>query len=59
MTGEPKPEWHGVQAIPRQTAAKTPGDFIGRFGERIQALAASQDLLVKNEWRGASPRRSR
>ncbi|MGA7323568.1 MAG: PAS domain S-box protein, partial [Rhodomicrobium sp.] len=43
-----------VQAIARQTAAKTPGDFIGRFGERIQALAASQDLLVKNEWRGAS-----
>ena len=41
-----------VKAIARQTAATTPGDFIGRFGERVQALAASQDLLIKNEWRG-------
>lgn len=29
-----------VQAIARQTAAATPGDFIERFGQRIQALAA-------------------
>ena len=41
-----------VQSIARQTAAITPGDFIGRFGERIQALSASQDLLVQNEWKG-------
>ena len=27
--------------------------FIACFGERIRALAASQDLLVKNEWKGA------
>jgi PAS domain S-box-containing protein len=41
-----------VQAIARQTAATKPGDFIGRFEERVRALAASQDLLVKNEWKG-------
>ena len=43
-----------VNAVARQTIAATPDDFIERFGERIQSLAASQDLLVKNEWRGAS-----
>jgi PAS domain S-box-containing protein len=42
-----------VQAIARQTAAIDPEDFVERFGERISALAASQDLLVKAEWRGA------
>ncbi len=41
-----------VQSIARQTAATKPNDFIERFGERIRALAASQDLLVKNDWRG-------
>ncbi len=41
-----------VQAIARQTLAANPADFIERFAERIEALAASQDLLVKNEWRG-------
>jgi PAS domain S-box-containing protein len=41
-----------VQAIARQTAATEPDDFIRRFTERIQALAANQDLLVRNEWRG-------
>ena len=41
-----------VQAIARQTAAREPEDFIECFTERIQALAANQDLLVRNEWRG-------
>lgn len=41
-----------VQAVARQTLATEPDDFVARFEERIQALAASQDLLVKNEWRG-------
>ncbi len=41
-----------VQAIARQTAARGPEDFIERFTDRIQALAANQDLLVKNEWQG-------
>jgi PAS domain S-box-containing protein len=41
-----------VQAIARQTAARNTEDFIERFTERIQALAANQNLLVRNEWRG-------
>jgi PAS domain S-box-containing protein len=41
-----------VHAIARQTATKNPEDFIERFSERIQALSASQDLLVRNEWKG-------
>jgi PAS domain S-box-containing protein len=41
-----------VQAIAYQTAAREPEDFIQRFTERIQALAANQSLLVRNEWRG-------
>jgi two-component sensor histidine kinase len=41
-----------VHAIARQTAARSPGDFMDRFSERIQALSASQDLLVRNEWNG-------
>jgi two-component sensor histidine kinase len=41
-----------VHAIARQTAAKNPEDFIERFSERIQALSANQDLLVRNEWNG-------
>jgi PAS domain S-box-containing protein len=41
-----------VQAIARQTAAPKPEDFIEQFTERIQALAANQDLLVRNEWQG-------
>jgi PAS domain S-box-containing protein len=41
-----------VQAIARQTAAATRDEFIERFGERVQALGVSQDLLVKNEWKG-------
>jgi PAS domain S-box-containing protein len=41
-----------VDAIAHQTAAKAPEDFIDRFSERIQALAANQDLLIRNEWRG-------
>ena len=42
-----------VQAIARQTAAGNVEGFIGRFTERIQALAANQDLLGRDEWQGA------
>lgn len=42
-----------VQAVARQTAANKTDNFLGRFDERLRALAASQDLVVKNEWRGA------
>ncbi len=41
-----------VQAIASQTASSQPVDFIARFSERIQALAANQDLLVKSQWQG-------
>ncbi|MGA7326969.1 MAG: PAS domain S-box protein [Rhodomicrobium sp.] len=41
-----------VQAVARQTLSTKPEDFMGLFAERIQALAASQDLLVKSEWKG-------
>jgi two-component sensor histidine kinase len=41
-----------VQAIARQTATESPEDFVGRFSERIHALAANQDLLVRNKWQG-------
>ena len=41
-----------VQAIARQTLASNPADFTESFGERIRALSANQDLLVKNDWIG-------
>jgi PAS domain S-box-containing protein len=41
-----------VQSIANQTASSSPTDFVERFSHRIQALAASQDLLVRSEWRG-------
>jgi len=41
-----------VDAIAHQTATKNPEDFIERFSERIQALSANQDLLVRSEWGG-------
>jgi PAS domain S-box-containing protein len=41
-----------VQAISHQTAAKNPKDFLARFTERLQALSANQDLLVRNDWGG-------
>jgi two-component sensor histidine kinase len=42
-----------VQAIARQTADASSEAFAGRFTERIQALAACQDLLGRNQQRGA------
>jgi PAS domain S-box-containing protein len=41
-----------VQAIARRTATRDPEDFIQRFSERIRALAANQDLLIRTEWQG-------
>jgi PAS domain S-box-containing protein len=41
-----------VDAIAHQTATRTPETFMDRFSERIQALSASQDLLIRNEWQG-------
>jgi PAS domain S-box-containing protein len=41
-----------VDAIAHQTATRSPEDFIECFSERIQALSANQDLLVRNDWKG-------
>jgi PAS domain S-box-containing protein len=41
-----------VDAIAHQTTAKRPEDSVERFSERIRALAANQDLLFRNEWKG-------
>jgi PAS domain S-box-containing protein len=42
-----------VQVIARQTGAGNPEDFVRRFTERVQALAANQDLLGQNQQQGA------
>ncbi len=42
-----------VQAVARLTAKHSnPGTFVARLSERIDGLAASQILLVKNQWQG-------
>jgi PAS domain S-box-containing protein len=41
-----------IQVIAKRTAAGEPEEFIGRFQDRLAALAASQDLLVKGRWTG-------
>ncbi len=41
-----------VQAIARQTAIASPDEFMPRFSERMQTLAASHDLLVRSRWQG-------
>jgi two-component sensor histidine kinase len=44
-----------VQSIARQTSRTTDSleDFDTRFGQRLQGLAASHDVLVDEGWRGA------
>jgi PAS domain S-box-containing protein len=41
-----------VQAVARQTAVSDPEHFMDRFTDRIQAIAANQDLLVRASWKG-------
>jgi two-component sensor histidine kinase len=36
------------------TAARSPEDFVERLSDRVQALSANQDLLVRNEWKGGA-----
>ena len=45
-----------IQGMARQTArhAGTIDAFLDQFGARLQALAASHDLLVQESWHGAS-----
>ena len=45
-----------IQAMARQTArhAGSTDSFLAQFSARLQALAASHDLLVRESWHGAS-----
>ena len=45
-----------IQSVARQTAARSPGDFLPRFEQRLQAIAAAQDLLVRRDWRDVTVR---
>jgi two-component sensor histidine kinase len=40
-----------VDAIARQTATKNPEDFTRCLSERVRALAANQDLLIRSQWK--------
>lgn len=40
-----------VQVIARQTAKHSPEKFVEILNQRLQALAANQDILVHNEWK--------
>jgi PAS domain S-box-containing protein len=41
-----------ADAMAHQTVANSPEDYVERVSERIRALAAQQDLLVRSEWYG-------
>jgi PAS domain S-box-containing protein len=41
-----------VDAIARQTATRDPEHFVDHFSERIRALSANHDLLIRNSWQG-------
>jgi PAS domain S-box-containing protein len=45
-----------IQAIARQSAATSVSsdDFLDRFSARLQSLAESHDLLVRDNWKGSS-----
>jgi PAS domain S-box-containing protein len=45
-----------VLAIARQTSAPNTQQYVRSLTQRVQALAASQDLLVRSDWRGAAMR---
>jgi two-component sensor histidine kinase len=47
-----------TQAIARQTAARTRSidDFLARFSARLAAMGSSHDLLIADDWHGASLR---
>lgn len=47
-----------IQAIARQTARQTAtvDEFLDRFGARLHAIGLSHDLLVADDWHGASLR---
>ena len=40
-----------IQSVARQTAARSPSEFLPRFEQRLLAISAAHDLIVRNEWR--------
>ena len=44
-----------VLSIARQTAKGDIDDYVRRFSDRLQSLAAIQDLLIKSDWQGTDP----
>ncbi|MDJ0513918.1 MAG: sensor histidine kinase [Methyloceanibacter sp.] len=47
-----------IQAIARQTARQTASvdEFLNRFGARLHGIGMSHDLLIADDWQGASLR---
>ncbi|THD42935.1 MAG: response regulator [Bradyrhizobium sp.] len=43
-----------VSVIARQTKAPNQEEFVRRFSDRLQALAASHDVLAKGKWRSVT-----
>jgi two-component sensor histidine kinase len=43
-----------VSAIAQQMTAENQGEFVRRFSQRIQALAASHDLLARSQWKSVA-----
>ncbi|MES2492474.1 MAG: PAS domain S-box protein [Pseudomonadota bacterium] len=40
-----------IQAVARLTRTTDPDEFVERFSQRVRAIAANQDLLVKSNWK--------
>lgn len=43
-----------VQAVARHTARADGENFLDHFNDRVQSLAANQDLLVRSQWNGVA-----
>lgn len=58
LTHRSKNQLAVIQAIARQTASRTRSidDFLQNFGARLVAIGCAQDLLVADDWHGASLR---
>ena len=46
-----------VQSIAMSTAGAEESEFVDKFQQRVQALSANQDLLVRSEWKGVDLQR--
>jgi two-component sensor histidine kinase/CheY-like chemotaxis protein len=46
-----------VQSIAMSTAGAEESEFVEKFQQRVQALSANQDLLVRSEWKGVDLQR--